>query len=338
MVLGLLCVAPGVHPEDAWDERIDAACCPYPEHDPRDYNWPYSHLQYSEVVPDVVGSFVPMTELNVSFPTGAIADYGKPVAPAQLAQQPAVAFALEPDRDASTLHTLAMVDPDVPSRDAPVDGEWLHWLVYDIPGNDTRRGKTLAAYAPPKPAQCAASERLCLREHRVTFVLWEQPGPLALHDEVQPPERLVAGAVGAAGHLLHIQGHVQVEAVERGAHHLKVPGAVVLVPGGEVQTVQGHARVRVRRVDELRERHAISAALHLHVLDAHRAVDPPQQLAPAHRGELAPPEPGRARGRRRGPPWRARGAAREPRHRLPRAPTSARASGNARLVCLRDVF
>ena len=164
MVLGLLCVAPGVHPEDAWDERIDAACCPYPEHDPRDYNWPYSHLQYSEVVPDVVGSFVPMTELNVSFPTGAIADYGKPVAPAQLAQQPAVAFALEPDRDASTLHTLAMVDPDVPSRDAPVDGEWLHWLVYDIPGNDTRRGKTLAAYAPPKPAQCAASERLCLRE------------------------------------------------------------------------------------------------------------------------------------------------------------------------------
>ena len=82
MVLGLLCVAPGVHPEDAWDERIDAACCPYPEHDPRDYNWPYSHLQYSEVVPDVVGSFVPMTELNVSFPTGAIADYGKPVAPA----------------------------------------------------------------------------------------------------------------------------------------------------------------------------------------------------------------------------------------------------------------
>ena len=182
MVLGLLCVAPGVHPEDAWDERIDAACCPYPEHDPRDYNWPYSHLQYSEVVPDVVGSFVPMTELNVSFPTGAIADYGKPVAPAQLAQQPAVAFALEPDRDASTLHTLAMVDPDVPSRDAPVDGEWLHWLVYDIPGNDTRRGKTLAAYAPPKPARCGRRAPLPARAPRRLRAVG-QPGPLALHDE-----------------------------------------------------------------------------------------------------------------------------------------------------------
>ena len=91
------------HPESAWDERVDPACCPYPEHDPResmskaaaqasvnsarpatapdqaqaaaslgqprqisrfalagqlyrpwfphrrDYNWPYSHFQYSEV-------------------------------------------------------------------------------------------------------------------------------------------------------------------------------------------------------------------------------------------------------------------------------------------------
>ena len=26
------------------------------------------------------------------------------------------------------------VDPDVPFRDSPTDGEWLHWLVYDIPG------------------------------------------------------------------------------------------------------------------------------------------------------------------------------------------------------------
>ena len=33
-----------------------------------------------------------------------------------------------------------MVDPDVPFRDSPTDGEWLHWLVYDIPGNDTARG------------------------------------------------------------------------------------------------------------------------------------------------------------------------------------------------------
>ena len=82
------------HPESAWDERVDPACCPYPEHDPRDYNWPYSHFQYSEVIPDVTGSFVPMTELNISFPSGVVADYGKPIPPSLLERVPEVAFHL----------------------------------------------------------------------------------------------------------------------------------------------------------------------------------------------------------------------------------------------------
>jgi phosphatidylethanolamine-binding protein (PEBP) family uncharacterized protein len=177
-------LAAAVHPETAWDERIDPACCPYPEHDPRDYNWPYSHFQYSEVIPDVMGSFVAMTDLNLTYADGTVVEYGKPIAPARLKSAPAVAFSLEPDRDASTLHTLLMVDPDAPSRDAPSEGEWAHWLVYDIPGNDTAAGKTLIDYAPPRPTKCPKSDRLCLEEHRVTFILWEQPhGPLSLHAE-----------------------------------------------------------------------------------------------------------------------------------------------------------
>ena len=39
MLCIVLDLALGVHPDDKWDERIDPACCPYPEHDPRDYNW-----------------------------------------------------------------------------------------------------------------------------------------------------------------------------------------------------------------------------------------------------------------------------------------------------------
>lgn len=172
------------HPETQWDSRIDPACCPYPEHDPRDYNWPYSHLQYSEVIPDVMGSFVPMTVLNLTYDNGAVVEYGKPLAPSELSRPPRVAFALEPDRDDATLHTLMMVDPDMPFRDRPAQREWLHWLVYDIPGNDTAAGKTLVEYVPPNPQPCPADERLCLEEHRVTFILWEQPrGPLALWDE-----------------------------------------------------------------------------------------------------------------------------------------------------------
>ena len=172
-----------VHPETRWDSRIDPACCPYPEHDPRDYNWPYSHFQYSEVIPDVMGSYVSMTSLNLTY-NDAVVEYGKPLAPSRVTKPPRVAFDLEPDRDMGTLHTLMMVDPDVPYRDAPADGEWVHWLIYDIPGNDTARGKTLIEYAPPAPKPCPPSDKLCLSEHRVTFILWEQThGPLALHDE-----------------------------------------------------------------------------------------------------------------------------------------------------------
>ena len=181
-----------VHPETKWDEGIDPACCAYPEHDPRDYNWPYSHFLYSEVIPDVVGSYVSMTSLNLTYAPAAdgkdqspaVVEYGRLIAPSRVATPPSVAFDLETDRDASTLHTLMMVDPDVPFRDAPTDGQWLHWLVYDIPGNDTARGRTLVEYTPPAPRACPADDDLCLREHRVTFILWEQQhGPLDLHAE-----------------------------------------------------------------------------------------------------------------------------------------------------------
>eukprot|EP00322_Chrysochromulina_rotalis_P002951 CAMPEP_0115842044 /NCGR_PEP_ID=MMETSP0287-20121206/7598_1 /TAXON_ID=412157 /ORGANISM="Chrysochromulina rotalis, Strain UIO044" /LENGTH=288 /DNA_ID=CAMNT_0003295703 /DNA_START=3 /DNA_END=869 /DNA_ORIENTATION=- len=172
------------HPDDPWDDRIDPACCPYPEHDPRDYNWPYSHYQYSEVIPDVLGSFVAMTTLNLTYTEDAVVEYGKPLAPSVVTRAPAVAFDLEPDRSSTTLHTLLMVDPDMPFRDSPSQGEWVHWLIVNIPGNDTSQGNTLVEYAPPVPRPCPANDRLCLKEHRITFILWEQPhGPLSLQPE-----------------------------------------------------------------------------------------------------------------------------------------------------------
>ena len=182
----LVLAAAAVHPDTTWDDRIDPACCPYPEHDPRDYNWPYSHFQYSEVIPDVVGSFVPMTDLNLTYGSTDV-EYGKPLSPTAVAQVPDVAFSLAPDRDATTFHTLMMVDPDEPFRDRHPTGEWLHWLVYDIPGNDTRSGRTLVEYSAPAPQPCPVGERLCLPEHRITFILWEQPhGRLALQKEDVP--------------------------------------------------------------------------------------------------------------------------------------------------------
>ena len=178
-----------VHPETKWDEGIDPACCAYPEHDPRDYNWPYSHFLYSEVIPDVVGSYVSMTSLNLTYAPAAdgkdqspaVVEYGRLIAPSRVATPPSVAFDLETDRDASTLHTLMMVDPDVPFRDAPTDGQWLHWLVYDIPGNDTARGRTLVEYTPPAPRACPADDDLCLRLFQAQLPMVIVPQVQALH-------------------------------------------------------------------------------------------------------------------------------------------------------------
>lgn len=45
-------------------------------------------------------------------------------------------------------------DPDVPSKAASKPGgEFKHWLVVNIPGNDLKKGEELAAYVgsgPPK--------------------------------------------------------------------------------------------------------------------------------------------------------------------------------------------
>ncbi|EOD35754.1 hypothetical protein EMIHUDRAFT_45856, partial [Emiliania huxleyi CCMP1516] len=154
-----------------------------------------------EVVPDVVGPFVPMTELGLTYGAGPAARevrFGKPIAPALVERAPTVRFALGSHSRPGTLHTLIAVDPDVPFRDAPSEAERLLWLVYDIPANETARGKTLVRYEGARPQPCPAADRLCLAEHRVTFALWEQPhGRLSLHAE---DSRLAAGASSGASH------------------------------------------------------------------------------------------------------------------------------------------
>ncbi len=44
-------------------------------------------------------------------------------------------------------------DPDAPSREDPKFGEWRHWLVVNIPGNNIASGEVQAEYVgagPPK--------------------------------------------------------------------------------------------------------------------------------------------------------------------------------------------
>lgn len=191
----------------------ELACCAYPQRDPRDYNYPYSHLLYSGVVPDVVGAFVALAELRASFgcAEGCEVEYGKPIALQHTGTEPTLDFAARARNSTDILHTVVMTDPDVPFRDRPTQKERcargpaagalglgsspdtralrrrrVLWLVYDIPGNRVDEGKILVEYLGPQVAACPPGDDLCLDEHRITFTLWEQQGPLALDEEDVP--------------------------------------------------------------------------------------------------------------------------------------------------------
>lgn len=46
---------------------------------------------------------------------------------------------------------MFIIDPDVPSFLNSRDRSFKHWLIVNIPGNDTSKGKTLDKYIRPSP-------------------------------------------------------------------------------------------------------------------------------------------------------------------------------------------
>ena len=54
------------------------------------------------------------------------------------------------------LYTVAMVDPDAPSRKNPRAAQWLHWILTNVDGErllsgEDLTGKEVTAYAGPSP-------------------------------------------------------------------------------------------------------------------------------------------------------------------------------------------
>jgi phosphatidylethanolamine-binding protein len=55
--------------------------------------------------------------------------------------------------DQNSYYTLLMTDPDAPSRSNPVKGEWVHWLIFNIPAQNVKLGEIKYHYVgagPPK--------------------------------------------------------------------------------------------------------------------------------------------------------------------------------------------
>ncbi|KAJ2942926.1 hypothetical protein O0L34_g15116 [Tuta absoluta] len=130
-------------------------------------------FKFYAVVPDVVPK-APEELAFVIHPNGVEAILGNEVTPTFTNQAPAVAWNAKPEH----YYTLAMVDPDVPSRAAPTDREWLHWLVGNIhgtKGNLGIEGDILAEYVGPAPGPHSDL-------HRYVFLVYQQTGKLVFDE------------------------------------------------------------------------------------------------------------------------------------------------------------
>merc|ERR1712080_36615 len=117
----------------------------------------------SEIVPDVV-SMAPPASLSVSYGNANV-NAGNTLKVSLARDVPSIKFPAQTGH----LYTIAMVDPDAPSRSNPVAAQWKHWLVINVSGNDLSSGQTLTDYAGPSPPRGSGP-------HRYVFLAYQQKG------------------------------------------------------------------------------------------------------------------------------------------------------------------
>ncbi|XP_063896607.1 protein D2 isoform X1 [Helicoverpa armigera] len=123
-------------------------------------------FEAQSVVPDVV-SKAPSAVLSVKYPSGVEVNEGNVLTPTEVKDIPDVKW----NASADEFYTLAMTDPDAPSRKDPKFREWHHWLVGNIPGNNICAGETLSQYVGSGPPPGTGL-------HRYVFLVYQQPAKL----------------------------------------------------------------------------------------------------------------------------------------------------------------
>ncbi|XP_061083317.1 39S ribosomal protein L38, mitochondrial [Conger conger] len=116
--------------------------------------------------------FTPRVMLRIAYGEEASAQvhYGNHVTPAQAATAPHVTFEAEED----SLWTLLLTSPDEHLLDS--EGEYVHWLIGNIPGNAVQSGEEVCHYFPPFPAKGTGF-------HRLVFLLFKQDAPVNFEED-----------------------------------------------------------------------------------------------------------------------------------------------------------
>ncbi|CAG2106364.1 unnamed protein product [Medioppia subpectinata] len=129
-------------------------------------------FQNDHIVPDVINA-CPSTISKITFPGKLAVNLGTHLTPNQTSQQPQIEWPTK----CGGLYTLAMVDPDAPSRAEPTMRNWRHWLVMNIPGNRISKGDIVSAFEGPEPPVGTGY-------HRYVFLVYEQK-----QGHIKPPPR-----------------------------------------------------------------------------------------------------------------------------------------------------
>lgn len=79
---------------------------------------------------------------KVFFPNGVKVGLGNNLEPEQVQEKPIVTW----DAEEGAYYTLFQIDLDPPSRKFACLGEFRHWLVVNIPGNDVNKGEEVVKY------------------------------------------------------------------------------------------------------------------------------------------------------------------------------------------------
>lgn len=114
----------------------------------------------------------PGTQASVSFGSVILDAVGKVLTPTEVQDQPKVTWPVEEGK----LYTVLMVDPDAPSRDDPKFGQWFHWGVTNIPGNDIAKGEVIAQYVGAGPPPGTGL-------HRYVILVYRQAGRVDYTDD-----------------------------------------------------------------------------------------------------------------------------------------------------------
>lgn len=136
----------------------------------------YNHrLKASGIIPDVLSQFTPKLSIAVSWPaSNTSAEIGNTLSPSAVQSKPNISFVAPTAHDISQSNitalksdvqlTLALTDPDAPSRENPEWSQYLHWLVTGVP--------LVPLFALSNPALIAEASK-----NIQELIEWKPPGP-----------------------------------------------------------------------------------------------------------------------------------------------------------------